>query len=112
MFSWVSPSGAQRWLQLDTGLERIGDAACCRDTGLLWALAGRSSAGGEEGLWRVDAAYVEGRQVVRPRMIAAIPSPTAVVCLPNGAVAVSHGHDSSTIVRFTPRTGGTEEPNR
>lgn len=111
-FSWVSPSGGQRLLHTDTGLERVVAAACCRETGLLWALAGGAIGGGAEGLWRVDAAYVEGRQVSRSVSIAALPAPTAVVCLPNGEVAVSHGLATSRIVRFTPRAGGTKEPDR
>jgi hypothetical protein len=44
--------------------------------------------------------------------IAAFPAPTAVVCLPNGEVAVSSGLETSRIVRFTPRAGGTKEPDR
>ena len=117
--AWVSPSGAQRLLHLDTGLEEVRDAACCRETGLLWAIAG-TAAGGEEGLWRVDAAYVHGRQVARASNIAPLASPTSVICLPKGAVAVSHGTSSSRIIRFSPRdgdrtaaeTGSTKEPGR
>ena len=52
------------------------------------------------------------RQVTRPVSIAAFPAPTAVVCLPNGEVAVSYGLETSRIVRFTPRAGGTKEPDR
>ena len=66
----------------------------------------------EEGLWRVDAAYVEGRQVARAVGIAALPAPTGLVCLPNGEVAVSHGTESSRIIRFSPRVGGPKEPTR
>ena len=113
LLAWVSPSGAQRLLQLDSGLERVTAAACCRETGLLWALAGGGvSGGGAEGLWRVDAAYVEGRQVARAVDIAALPTPTGLVCLPNGEVAVSHGTESSRIIRFSPRVGGPKEPTR
>jgi len=111
-FSWLSPSGGQRLLHTETGLERIVAAACCRETGLLWALARGAIGGGAEGLWRVDAAYVAGRQVTRPVSIAEVPAPTAVVCLPNGEVAVSHGTETSRIIRFTPRAGGTKEPDR
>ncbi|MEI8317471.1 MAG: hypothetical protein WCH79_05945, partial [Planctomycetia bacterium] len=64
------------------------------------------------GLWRVDAAYVEGRQVARAVGIAALPAPTGLVCLPNGEVAVSHGTESSRIIRFSPRVGGPKEPTR
>jgi len=112
LFSWVSPSGAQRLLQLDSGLERVKAAACCRETGLLWALAAGADGSGAEGLWRVDAAYVEGRQVARAVGIAALPSPTALVCLPNGAVAVAHGTESSRIVRYAPRVGAPKESPR
>lgn len=118
--AWVSPSGAQRLLQLETGLERVADAACCRETGLLWAIAAGTTAGGAEGLWRVDAAFVDGRQAARATAIAALPSPTSVICLPKGDVLVSHGTRASRIDRFSPReggrsasdTGGTKEPGR
>lgn len=110
--SWVSPSGAQRWLHLDTGLRRVSAATCCRETGLLWALASGSSDGGAEGLWRVDAAYVAGRQVARAVSIATLASPTGLVCLPNGDVAVAHGAAASRIVRFSPRAGAPKEPVR
>ena len=112
LLAWVSPSGAQRLLQLDSGLEQVTAAACCRETGLLWALAEGASGGGAEGLWRVDAAYVEGRQVARAVGIAALPAPTGLVCLPNGEVAVSHGTEASRIIRFSPRVGGPKEPTR
>ncbi len=111
-FSWVSPSGAQRLLHTASGLERVDDAACCRETGLLWALAGGAIGGGAEGLWRLDAAYVDGRQIARPVSIGALASPTAVVCLPHGEVAVSHGTETSRIVRFTPRAAGPKEPDQ
>ena len=62
--------------------------------------------------WGVDAAYVEGRQVARAVGIAALPAPTGLVCLPNGEVAVSHGTESSRIIRFSPRVGGPKEPPR
>jgi len=112
LLAWVSPSGAQRLLQLDSGLEHVTAAACCRETGLLWALGEGASGGGAEGLWRVDAAYVEGRQVARAVGIAALPAPTGLVCLPNGEVAVSHGTEASRIIRFSPRVGGPKEPTR
>lgn len=112
VFSWISPSGAQRLLQTDSGLERVVDAACCRETGLLWALASGARNEGAQGLWRLDAAYVEGRQIARPVPIKALASPTALVCLPNGEVAVADGNERAHIVRFTPRAGGTKEPDR
>ena len=104
--SWFSPSGAQRLLLLDTGLTRAFDAAACRDTGLLWLLAsGEADTGPTSGLWRVDAALVDGRQRARGVPVAPLPAATAVVCLPKGEVAVAEGEMPARIARFTRQVG-------
>lgn len=109
--SWFSPSGAQRLLTLDTGLEGVVDAANCRETGLLWALAtgGVAAGGARTGLWRVDAALVGGRQAVRAIPVAPLPQPTALVCLPKGEVAVAHGTAPARVLRFAP-PGTSDRP--
>ena len=110
--SWFSPSGAQRLLSLDTGLEGVADAANCRETGLLWALAsGPVAAGTQTGLWRVDAALVDGRQTARAVPVAALPEPTAVACLPKGEVAVAHGGMPARVIRFSP-PGSTDRADK
>ena len=108
--SWFSPSGAQRLLSLDTGLEGVLDAANCRETGLLWALAtGTTESGPQAGLWRVDAALVGGRQTARSVPVAALAAPTAVTCLPKGEVAVAQGSVPARILRFAP-PGSPDRP--
>lgn len=103
MLSWFSPSGGQRLLHLDTGLERVRDAVSCRETGLLWALGeGRSDTGVMTGLWRVDAAFVAGRQAVAAVPLMPFSAPAALVCLPKGDVIVADCGERSTIVRVTP----------
>lgn len=111
MLSWYSPSGGQRLLQLDTGLEGVRDAVSCRETGLLWALGeGRTDAGAMTGLWRVDAAFVAGRQAVAAVPLMPFSAPAALVCLPKGDVIVADGGERSTIVRVTPGAGAALAP--
>lgn len=96
--SWFSPSGSQRLLHLETGLVAAVDAAGCRESGLFWAA---SSAPDRPGLWRVDADYVDGRQRAAAVPVAELPEPTALVCLPQGDVAVAHGSRASRVVRLS-----------
>lgn len=98
---WFSPSGSQRLLELDTGLESISDAVVGKEDDVLWVLAPDGApAERPAGLWRIDAALAEGRQVAVPVPVAALETPTALVGLPKGGVAVAHGTDPARIVRF------------
>ena len=108
--SWFSPTGAQRLMWLDTGLEAVVDAANCRETSLLWTLAtGDAAAGRQTGLWRVDAVLEDGRQTARAVPVAALAAPSAVVCLPKGEVAVAHGAMPARILRLAP-PGASDRP--
>jgi len=105
--SWYSPTGSQRLQSLALPGIPVRDAAFCRDSGLLWVAVDEGAAlQGRAGLWRVDAAFVGGRQVAKGVAVAPLPAPTSVVCLPKGGVAVSHGADVSRVVRFMPRVIG------
>ncbi len=107
-FSWYSPTGAQRLQNLDLAGISVRDAAFCRETSLMWVTVDEEGARGKviAGLWRIDAAFIDGRQVARGIAVADLPSPTAVVCLPKGDVAVAHGDDVSRVVRIRPRATG------
>jgi len=71
-----------------------------RSEGTLWALA--ADARGRRGLWRLDAAVAEGRQVVRPALIAAIAQPRDLVCPAPRSIIVSQGEDGGTITSIDP----------
>jgi len=105
---WYSSSGAQRLQTLDLAGLSVIDAASCRESGLLWVAADPAGSGDASGLWRIDAAYVDGRQVARVVAIAPAPAPTAVVCLPKGEVALAHGIDGARVVRLVPRGVGPQ----
>lgn len=88
-------------LDLDCGLPLIRDAACNRTDGTLWAVAGdRTARDRPEGLWRIDAAFAGGRQVVRPVCAARLAAPRAVACVADSAVVVAHGDAGRTLVRY------------
>lgn len=109
MLSWFSPSGAQRLLDLDSGLDSVNDAAIGKADDVLWVLApGGNGAQRQSGLWRIDAALSDSRQVAVPVAVAPLETPTALVPLPKGGVAVAHGTDPARIVRFPPPSAGKE----
>lgn len=88
-------------LALDSDLPFVHDAACCRTDGTLWAVGGdRGARDHPEGLWRIDAAYTGGRQVVRPTCVARLAAPRAVACVTDSAVVVAHGDTGRTVVRY------------
>lgn len=88
-------------LELASDLPRIRDAASCRGDGTLWVVAGdRAVADRPEGLWRIDAAIDDGRQVLRPVCVARLTGPTAVACVGNSAVVVAHGDAGRRLVRI------------
>lgn len=98
---WFSPSGSQRLLELDTGLESVTEAVMGREDDALWVLApGSATSDRPAGLWRIDAALADGRQVAVPVPVAALETPTALVGLPKGGVAVAYGTNPARIVRF------------
>lgn len=81
--SWVAPGGQSTLLDLDTGLVDVGDTAWDADGGSLYAIGGRrGSATHPRGVWRLDAALENRRQICRARCVARIEDPLALVCLP------------------------------
>ena len=87
-------------LDLASDLPGVCDAACSAADGTLWAVGGDGSADRPEGLWRLDAAMEDGRQVVRPACVARLGAPQAVACVSHTAVVVAHGPGGRTLVRF------------
>lgn len=107
--SFHRPPDARPLLDAETGLEGIRDAAVCRGDGSLWAV-GRDggAAAGSEGLWRLDAVLVAGRQGVRGTRIVPLEAPRAVCCLSDHTIAVAHGRGRGFVSLFDtmPRPAG------
>lgn len=96
-------------LDAETGLEGIRDAAVCRGDGSLWAVGSEGgAAAGPEGLWRLDAVLLAGRQGVRGTRIVPLEAPRAVCCLSDHTIAVAHGRGRGFVSLFdtTPRPAG------
>jgi hypothetical protein len=76
-------------LRLTAGLDAITGLQLGSEDGMLWATG--TDGEGREGLWRLDAALHEGRQVIRPTLIAPLAGPRAVACSSPRAIVVAHG---------------------
>ncbi len=102
-FSWYSPGGTERLMHLATGLTNVRDAVACRDSGLLWVLAGEpGSLEHPEGLWRLDARFAGGRQGAAAVAVLPLPNAQSLVCLPKQSIAVALGGDPARVVLVTP----------
>ena len=93
-------------LRLPAGLEGITGLELGSEDGLLWA-TGRD-AEGREGLWRLDAALLHGRQVIRPMLVAPLAEPGSLACCSPRAIIVVHGA-TPTMTLVNPLTTGDSE---
>ena len=84
-------------LDLETGLRGIRDIGFAADGSSLHVVAA-SAAGQRAGLWRLDAAAREGRQVIRPQLVAELPQPRALVCTNPREAVVTHGNPDRSVV--------------
>ena len=99
--SFHRPPDPRPLLDVETALEGVRDAAVCRSDGSLWAVGGaRGPAAGPEGLWRLDAVLVAGRQEVRGTRIVPLEAPRAVCCLTDHAIVVAHGRRRGFVSLF------------
>lgn len=104
-------SGRQRLLDLDLDLIGVRDAAYCRGNGTLWVAAdGDGRDPGTAGLWRIDAALANGRQVTRPVAVTPLAAPLAVACLSERAVAVCGGGASRRVLLVNPVAPAEDAP--
>ncbi len=87
-------------LQLPAGIRGTRGLDFGRGDGLLWAAAGHTD--GRAGLWRLDAAFAEGQQVVRPVLVSALAKPHDVAAASPRAVVVSHGDPAGSVVWIDP----------
>ena len=86
-------------LDLETGLSGIRDVAFAADGSRLYVVAA-SAAGQRAGLWRLDAAARDGRQVIRPELVAELPEPRAIVSAGPRAVVVTQGEPDRSVVQI------------
>ena len=86
-------------LDLETGLRGIRDVAFSADGSSLYVVAA-TVADKRAGLWRLDAATRDGRQVIRPELVAELPDPRAIVCPDPRAVVVTQGAPERSVVEI------------
>lgn len=86
-------------LDLETGLSGIRDVAFSADGSRLYVVAA-NAAGQRAGLWRLDAAARDGRQVIRPELVAELPEPRALVCPDPRSVVVTQGATDRSVVQI------------
>ena len=102
-------------LRLDTRLMNIrGIAAGSGDEGL-WVVAGAAPTGetSAAGLWRLDAAFAAGRQVIAPRLVLQLRDPRAVVWVPEAAAtgpSLAVIHDDAVGRRLVRIDAGARAP--
>lgn len=95
----------RRLLHLDLDLPAVHDMAVNRGDGTLLAVGGTpDSPTHPEGVWRLDAAIRDGRQVVSAVRIAECPSPRAVLCPTEKTTVVASGQGGGRVLRFQPAT--------
>jgi len=92
-------------LDLEAGVRGVSDVAFAADGSSLYVVAA-SSADQRSGLWRLDAAARDGRQVIRPELVAELPEPRAIVCSDPRTVVVTQGTPDRSVVTIQ----SVEEP--
>ena len=84
-------------LRLDSGLADVRGIAFDPGSGALLAVGVRpDSPGRPAGLWRLDAAAVDGRQVIRPTAVATIAAPRGIAFPEAGSAVITHGTGTTT----------------
>jgi hypothetical protein len=78
--SLLGPTG-RCLLRLDTGLAAARGLACSPVAGTLWVtVSDHHQPEPRQGLWRLDATLVQGRQAIRPVLVSALPGARSVAC--------------------------------
>jgi len=86
-------------LRVDAGVTGIRSVAFTRDDGDLYVTAAGGEGRRQQGLWRLDAVLENGRQAVRPTLIAAFTAPQAAVAVSARSLVVVHGADFREVSR-------------
>jgi len=101
----------QELLRLPSGLRETHGIAFGRGDGMLWA-TGELAAGPSAGLWRLEAAVRDGRQAIRPVLVATATAPHDVVSASERAVLVVAGEPVRRILRIDPASPAPVSPAR
>ena len=86
-------------LRVDAGVKGIQAVVFTRDDGDLYVTAAGGDGDRQQGLWRIDAVLENGRQAVRPTLVAAFAAPRAAVAVSARSLVVVHGADSREVSR-------------
>lgn len=86
-------------LDLEAGLRGIRDVAFSADGSSLYVVAATLE-NQRAGLWRLDAAARDGRQVIRPELMAELQDPRAIVCPDPRTVVVTQGAPDRSVVQI------------
>jgi hypothetical protein len=92
--------GGRELLRLASGLEGIRGLEFGRGDHALWTTG--TGPAGRSGLWRLDAALADGRQVIRPALVAPLESPRDLVCSSSRAIVVVHGGPAGRVAVIDP----------
>ena len=104
LISFYRNRDGQEMLTLDTGLHDITALAYSRATGRLYATDYAWNEPKSGGLYRLDRAFVDGRQVCKPTLIAKLDWPTALAFGKDGELYVT--------VFGTAQAGDTAKPGK
>lgn len=96
----IYDAAGRELLRLPAGLKKVAAIAVGRGDDLMWAVGG--SENGQTGLWRLDAAFRDRRQVVLPVLVHPLVAPTAVVSVSDRAIVVIDGKPQPNLVRIRP----------
>ena len=99
--SFHAELGGRMLLELDPRLSRIRDACYASEVGGLWVAADAPADRSRQGIWRIDATVEEGRQAIRPVLVAGLEAVTAIASTKDGCLYAA-ADDGSSIVRIDP----------
>lgn len=88
-------TSGRQLLRLAAGVRRAAGLDYRRSDGTLWTVA--EADGGRVGVWRLDAAYDKGRQVVRPSFVSPCERPRDIVCPSSRRVFIAHGEPPASL---------------
>jgi len=94
-------TAGQELLRLPAGVRSIGGLTFSRGDGMLWATAAGAGEDGPAGLWRLDAALRNGRQEIRPTLVAAVAAARDVASASERTLVVVRGAPAG-LVRIDP----------
>jgi hypothetical protein len=103
----IYDAGGRELLRVSSGLERISALGIGRGDDVLWALGDSSDR--RRGLWRLDAAFRDRRQVVQPAFVHSLESPVAMVAISDRGLVVIDGTPQPHVLRV--RVPVTEPSN-